>query len=92
MIAGTAPAASVAAQPEWMLMGRHGGCVSLLDAADRHEIFGGVATPDRLIEKFRYADPEVLINDRLVGDARIVEVASARLGIAVVVVPGRLCP
>ncbi len=76
---------------EWMLMGRHGGCVSLFDAAQRKEIFGGVSTPDRLIEKFRHEDAATQVNDTVVGGTRVVEITSAKLGLAVVLVPRHLC-
>ncbi len=79
------------AASEWMLMGRHGGCVSLSDAAQRKEIFGGVSTPDRLIEKFRHEDAATQVNDTDVGGARVVEITSAKLGLAVAVVPRSLC-
>ena len=84
-----APPANAA--PEWMLMGRHGGCVSLFDAAQRKEIFEGVSTPDRLIEKFRHEDAATRVNDTVVGGTRVVEITSAKLGLAVVVVPRSLC-
>ena len=74
-----------------MLMSRQGGCVSLFDAAQRKEIFGGVSTPDRLIEKFQHEDAATQINDTVVGGARVVEITSAKLGLAVVVVPRSLC-
>lgn len=72
-------------------MGRHGGCVSLTDAAQRKEIFGGVSTPERLIEKFRHEDAATRVDDTDVGGARVVEITSAKLGLAVVVVPRSLC-
>ncbi len=90
-IACAADISPAIAASEWMLMGRHGGCVSLFDAAQRKEIFAGVSTPDRLIEKFRHEDAATQVNDTDVGGARVVEITSAKLGLAVVVVPRSLC-
>jgi len=90
-IACTAGISPASAASEWMLMGRHGGCVSLFDAAQRKAIFGGVSTPDRLIEKFRHEDAATQVNDTVVGGARVVEITSAKLGLAVVLVPRSVC-
>jgi len=90
-IACTAGISPAIAASEWMLMGRHGGCVSLFDAAQRKEIFGGVSTPDRLIEKFRHEDAATQVSDTVVGGARVVEITSAKLGLAVVLVPRSVC-
>lgn len=72
-------------------MGRHGGCVSLTDAAQHKDIFRGVSTPDLLIKKLRRKDAETQVSDTVVGGARVVEITSAKLGLAVVVVPRSLC-
>lgn len=90
-IACAANVSPAVAASEWMLMGRHGGCVSLVDAAQRKEIFGGVSTPERLIEKFRHEDAATQVNDTKIDGARIVEITSAKLGLAVVVVSRSLC-
>ncbi len=40
-------------EAEWMLMGRHGGCVSLPQAAKRLETLQGVSEPGELAAKLR---------------------------------------
>ena len=42
-----------AAKAEWMLMGRHGGCVGLPAAAKRLEALQGVSEPGELAAKLR---------------------------------------
>ena len=87
-----APVATiVAGATEWALMERHGGCVSLADAAERLPALRGVATPDRLVADLRRQGEKVVAKESQLGGMRVVEVTAPALGLAVIFVPRQFC-
>ena len=66
-------AAAPALAEEWRLMGRHGGCQSLWDAAKRKDALKGVASPEDFAAKMRREGEAVKIKEIPGGGAVIVE-------------------
>ena len=94
VMASHAPVA--AADPEWVLMSRHGDCVSLSDAAQREAVFQGVSTPEALVDAIRRRGEAVTVNetrfdDTRLGEITVVEVTAPGLGLAVMLVPREVC-
>ena len=89
---GLAMPAAAASGSDWVLMGRHGGCVSLRDAAQRREEFRGVSRPQELVEKLRRRGEKVETREIRLGDGAGFEVTASGLGLAVIFVPRKMCP
>jgi hypothetical protein len=83
--------ATPAAAETWMLFGRHGGCSSLPDAAERKPIFQGVATPEELRAKLDREGADFTYEEQTVVGQRIVTVTAKAHGIAIILVPKSVC-
>ena len=79
------------AAPEWLLMSRHGDCVSLAEATRHEAVFNGVSTPDDLADAVRRQGEAVAVKETRAGDVTVVEVTAPGLGLAVIFVPGDSC-
>lgn len=79
------------AEAEWMLMGRHGGCVSLPTAAQRLESLRGVSEPDAFAAKLRRQGVEVRTTETAVPGGRMIELTAPARGLAMIFVPRELC-
>ncbi|MEE8517316.1 MAG: hypothetical protein V3T02_11810 [Alphaproteobacteria bacterium] len=77
--------------PEWVLMGRHGGCTSLAAAAGRKPVFEGVSNPRELAAKLRRQGVEVRTKDVVAGGVTMVEVTAPARGLYLMFVPAELC-
>lgn len=89
-LGGLATAAT--AQETWMLMGRHGECVTLAEAGQRRPEFRGITGPDDFIAKLRADGTEVGRRDVQAGKTRTVLVEAPTLGLSLIFVPASLCP
>ncbi len=77
-----------ASEAEWMLMGRHGGCVSLPAAAERLET---VSEPGELAAKLRREGVAVRTTETTVPGGRMIELTAPARGLAMIFVPRELC-
>ncbi len=80
-----------ASEAEWMLMGRHGGCVGLPQAAKRLEALRGVAEPGELAAKLRREGVAVQTTETAVPGGSMIELAAPARGLAMIFVPRELC-
>jgi len=80
-----------ASEAEWMLMGRHGGCVSLAAAAKRLETLQGVSEPGELAAKLRRQGVAVQTTETTVPGGRVIELTAPARGLAMIFVPRELC-
>ena len=78
-------------EAEWMLMGRHGGCVSLPAAAERLETLQGVSEPGELAAKLRREGVAVRTTETTVPGGRMIELTAPARGLAMIFVPRELC-
>ena len=78
-------------EAEWMLMGRHGGCVSLQAAAQRLESLQGVSEPGDLAAKLRRQGVAVQTTETAVPGGRVIELTAPARGLAMIFVPLELC-
>jgi len=79
------------AAPEWFLMGRHGGCVTLAEAANHEAVFEGVSSPEDLADEVRRRGAAVEVKESRADGVTVVQVTAPALGLAVMFVPGSLC-
>ncbi len=79
------------AEAEWMLMGRHGGCVSLPTAAQRLESLRGVSEPEAFAAKLRRQGVAVRTTETAVPGGRLIELTAPARGLAMIFVPRELC-
>ena len=75
----------------WMLMGREGGCVTLVEAALRMPFLDGVTAPDQLAAKLRRQGEEVSRQDIGEGDVIAVQIDAPGLDLGLKFVPPSLC-
>lgn len=76
---------------EWLLMERHGGCVSLYEAGRRQPALAGIAGPDGFVDRMRRQGRGVTVTEMPVprGAARIVEVPT--LNLSLIFVSAEVC-
>ena len=79
------------AEAEWMLMGRHGGCVGLPQAAKRLEALQGVSEPGDLAAKLRREGVTVQTTETAVPGGPMIELTAPARGLAMIFVPRELC-
>ena len=75
----------------WMLMGRHGGCVTIAEAAIRKSEFNGVATPEDLAQRLRAKGHTVTLREMGTTEVRVVGVEASSAGLAVIFAPEQMC-
>ena len=75
----------------WMLMSRHGECVSLADAARRLPELRGVSDPQAFAARLRDAGEAVRIVKHPAGGGRIIQVTAPSRGLAMVFVSEIQC-
>ena len=80
-----------AAKAEWMLMGRHGGCVGLPAAAKRLEALQGVSEPGELAAKLRREGVAVQTTETAIPGGPMIELSAPARGLAMIFVPRELC-
>ena len=78
-------------EAEWMLMGRHGGCVGLPQAAKRLEALQGVSEPGDLAAKLRREGVTVQTTETAVPGGPMIELTAPARGLAMIFVPRELC-
>jgi hypothetical protein len=79
------------AAAEWMLMGRHGGCVALPAAAKRLEMLQGVSAPGELAAKLRREGVSVKTKETTVPGGAMIEPTAPARNLAMIFVPRQLC-
>ncbi len=79
------------AAAEWMLMGRHGGCVGLPAAAKRLESLQGVSEPGGLAAKLRREGVAVQTTETAIPGGSMIELTAPARGLAMIFVPRELC-
>jgi hypothetical protein len=84
-------ALSVPAIADWRLMGRHGGCESLSDAAKRKSEFDGVSGPRDFAAKMRRSGERVNITDQATATGRVVTVEVPGRGLSLIFVGSEVC-
>ena len=77
---------------QWMLMGRHGSCVTLTKMAERKAEFRGITTPDQLIARLRSQGVEVRTQEIRQGGVTVVQVDAPDRGLGLIFVPRAMCP
>lgn len=82
---------AAAAGGDWVLMGRHGGCAEIADAARLKPALAGVATPEEFTAKARREGHAVKVTEMDLGGARGVAADVPSLGLSVVFVPRAIC-
>lgn len=80
-----------AAAAEWMLMGRHGGCVALPAAAKRLDALQGVSEPGQLAVKLRREGVAVKTTETALPGGTMIELTAPARGLAMIFVPRELC-
>ncbi len=80
-----------ASEAEWMLMGRHGGCVGLPQEAKPLEALQGVSEPGELAAKLRREGVAVQTTETIVPGGRVIELTAPARGLAMNFVPLELC-
>ena len=91
VLAAALPGTGAAADGDWVLMGRHGGCAEIADAARRKPAFAGVATPEEFAAKARRQGHAAQVTEMDLGGIKGVSVDVKDLGLAVLFVPRAIC-
>ncbi len=92
LLSAAPPATGAAAEgDDWVLMGRHGGCAELADAAKRKPAFAGVASPQEFAAKARREGHAARLTEMDLGGHQGVMVDVKDLGLHVLFVPRAIC-
>ena len=83
--------ATDAAAEEWVLMGRHGGCVALSKMAERKPIFQGITSPDQLVARLDQRQIAYTKQETAENGVRIITLTVPSLSLAVLIAPRSLC-
>lgn len=79
------------AKAEWRLMGRHGGCATLAEAAARKDILKGISSPQDLADRLRAQGEKVGLTETKGPRGAAVFVEAPGQGLSLIFVPAELC-
>ena len=82
---------SAAADENWRLMSRHGGCASLQSAAKRKSVFDGINGPDDFIARLNQRGIAYDAKEEMIDGFRTIALRAPSLSLSVFFVPLKFC-
>ena len=87
----TALSSTAMAVEHWRLMGRHGGCWTLKQAAERDKVFSDISSPGDLADWLRRRGEQVTLREHPIPGGTSVFLDAPGVGLSLVFVPFSSC-